>query len=108
VLNGHSTGGLSSSLYAATGTYREHIKALVLNSPFFRFNLAAVPAAIMSILAWMSPVFPFIGLEGKTPLPYIESIHKAHQGEWEFSLDWRKIHRFSNLFRLGSGYSKSS
>lgn len=94
VLNGHSTGGLTSSLYAAYGEHRGYIKALVLNSPFFQFNVTGVMKYIVLLLAWIAPIFPFFGLSGKNPIPYIDSIHQVHHGEWDFSLEWRKLSGF--------------
>jgi alpha-beta hydrolase superfamily lysophospholipase len=94
VLNGHSTGGLTSSLYAASGEYRNRINALILNSPFFEFNVTGALKYVMQVLGLLAPLIPFAGVSSKNPLPYIESIHKAHQGEWEFSLEWRNLSGF--------------
>jgi alpha-beta hydrolase superfamily lysophospholipase len=93
VLNGHSTGGLISSLYAATGAERQHIKALILNSPFFRFNFNVTIKAIVSGIALVTPPSHAI-LTPKDPSPYIMSIHKDYHGEWDFSFDWRKLSSF--------------
>ena len=59
-LLGHSTGGLIAALYAAQGRERMKVNRLVLNSPFFAFNVGwfkravAVPAA-----AWLSRLMPY-------------------------------------------------
>lgn len=41
LLNGHSTGGLVSALYAHRGEHRSAINAVFLNSPFLDMNLPA-------------------------------------------------------------------
>jgi len=40
IINGHSTGGLIASLYA--NDFPKKIDALILNSPFFEFNVSAI------------------------------------------------------------------
>ncbi|MFN8597692.1 MAG: alpha/beta hydrolase [Anaerolineae bacterium] len=35
LLNGHSTGGLTTPLYAHEGQYKDRVNALFLNSPFW-------------------------------------------------------------------------
>ncbi len=94
ILNGHSTGGLTSSLYAAHGKYRTSIEALILNSPFFDFNLEPPVKFFMKFLALTSNFFPYFSIQGKEPVPYMLSIHKDYHGEWDFSLDYRKLESF--------------
>ena len=95
LLNGHSTGGLLSCLYAASGTERQRINALYLNSPFFAFNFKKMLRFIIIILAiLLGQLFPFLLLEQKRPLPYIQSIHQDHHGEWPFDLRWRELTGF--------------
>lgn len=94
VLNGHSTGGLISALYADHGPERQRIDALVLNSPFFAFNLDRRNLAAVKALARIAPLAPFARRQRNTPVPYIQSIHAEHRGEWNFDLRWRPLHGF--------------
>lgn len=94
VLNAHSTGGLISSLYADHGVERHRIQALVLNSPFFDFNLDRRERTMVRVLASLAAIFPFAKLppNPNRPVPYIQSIHADHRGEWSFDLRWRPLH----------------
>jgi alpha-beta hydrolase superfamily lysophospholipase len=94
VLNGHSTGGLTGSLYADHGAERQRINALILNSPFFDFNLNRRDLTMIKLLAGLADVFPFAQFPRKAPSPYIESIHVDHHGEWSFDLRWRPLFVF--------------
>lgn len=84
VLMGHSTGGLTTSLFMKHRAPTD-VKALVLNSPFLSWNLPwfhrkiAVPA--ITLLSHFSPglVIP----QEKDP-GYAYSLHKAYGGEWEY------------------------
>ena len=93
-LMAHSTGGLTSSLYAANGQYRDRIDGLILNSAFFDFNTQGARRALIHTFAESGKLFPFLPFHEKKPLPYMLSIAKAHHGEWEMNLEWRKIEGF--------------
>lgn len=94
ILKGHSTGGLTSSLYTAHGKYRESIDGLILNSPFFDMNLRPVPKFFLKIFAGIGTFSPYLSLKSREPVPYMLSIHKDFHGEWDFSLDYRKPEGF--------------
>lgn len=94
VLCGHSTGGLVSALYADSGVERRRIDALVLNSPFFAFNLSPRMLRGVRALAAAAAAFPFAKLTGRRPVPYLQSIHADHRGEWAFNLEWRPLTGF--------------
>lgn len=94
VLCGHSTGGLTSALYADAGAERHRINALVLNSPFFAFNLNRRHLTAVKALAGVADALPFAQLPSRRPVPYIQSIHANHRGEWSFDLRWRPLHGF--------------
>ena len=65
ILMGHSTGGLTTSLYMASNPDSD-IRALILNSPFLDWNL---------------------GGSSK----YAESVLKQYGGEWDFNTQWKFI-----------------
>lgn len=94
VLCGHSTGGLTSALYADAGAERHRINALVLNSPFFAFNLNRRHLTAVRALAGVADALPFAQLPRGRPVPYIQSIHADHRGEWSFDLRWRPLPGF--------------
>ncbi|HYF61463.1 MAG TPA: alpha/beta hydrolase [Herpetosiphonaceae bacterium] len=94
LLSGHSTGGLTSALYADSGAERHRIDALALNSPFFAFNLDGRTLAALKTLAGVALAFPFARLKGRRPVPYVQSIHADHRGEWTFDLQWRPLTGF--------------
>lgn len=83
ILMGHSTGGLTFSLWAARNPGR--VAALVLNSPWLEFQLSAIGRQAIS---------PVIGFQARMrpmgPLPnvdlgfYTRTIAKELDGEWEY------------------------
>lgn len=96
LLYGHSTGGLTASLYANDGAQRAQVSALFLNSPFFDLNLSAWrrrQAAIACRIGGRLPRFPLGRGLGSL---YGQSIHRAHRGEWEFNLEWKPLDSFPN------------
>ena len=88
LLLGHSTGGLTLSLWAAR--HHGRAAALVLNSPWLEFQTSRIGREALA---------PVIGLGARVnplgPLPnvdlgfYTRSIAKEQDGEWEFNHDWR-------------------
>ena len=94
LLNGHSTGGLIAALYAHEGRWRERIKALFLNSPFFAFHLPWHQVAPARLLAGLGRWRPRLAANGSVSPFYAHSLHRAYYGEWEFNLDWKPIEGF--------------
>jgi len=94
LLNGHSTGGLITSLYAHEGSLKERINALFLNSPFFDFNVNAIERVLLHLLPSFGRWFPYFIAPGGVAACYAESIHKGHRGEWNFDTRWKPIKGF--------------
>ncbi|MGQ9925249.1 MAG: alpha/beta hydrolase [Chloroflexaceae bacterium] len=94
LLNGHSTGGLIAALYAHEGRWRERVKALFLNSPFFAFHLPWRQVAPARLFACLGRWRPRLAASGSVSPFYAHSLHRAYYGEWEFSLDWKPIEGF--------------
>ncbi|WP_374570575.1 alpha/beta hydrolase [Acinetobacter sp.] len=91
LLCGHSTGGLTATLYAAHHPAHPLIKALWLNSPFYDFNMHPLKRAFaLPHLSRLGKVFPNLQLPSELNKWYSASLHKALKGEWEFNLDWKK------------------
>lgn len=94
ILMGHSTGGLTLSLWAARRPGRA--AALVLNSPWLEFQLSRVGReALAPVIGWGARVNP------QGPLPnvdlgfYARSIAKDQGGEWEYDHAWRPDRGFT-------------
>ncbi|GMT46175.1 MAG: alpha/beta hydrolase [bacterium] len=84
---GHSTGGLIGALYAHDHRNDNLVDALILNSPFFEFNVSPILKKtfipLMVSLAGSFPRFPSpVGLDKG----YGYSLHKSHNGEWDYEL----------------------
>lgn len=114
-LFGHSTGGLTTSLYMSEKP-SPAIKALMLNSPFLDWNLPPLmrKAAIPAVSA-LGRFFPDIRVRQKPDSGYAETLSTRHGGEWDYRTDWkpdilpdpdmgwiRAIHRAQQSLRRGS------
>ncbi|GAB3585967.1 alpha/beta hydrolase [Leifsonia lichenia] len=94
VLLGHSTGGLTLSLWADRHPGRA--AALVLNSPWLEFQAHSAGRAALA---------PLIGLQARVdpraPLPnvdlgfYTRSVSSTMEGEWDYDLNWRPVRGFA-------------
>ena len=93
ILMGHSTGGLTLSLWAAC--HPSAASALVLNSPWLEFQATELGRRVIA---------PLIGLEAQrrplAPLPpvdvgnYSRAVFSAFGGEWTYNLQWRPLRGF--------------
>lgn len=94
VLIGHSTGGLTTSLYAHDRGEEGLFDALLLNSPFYDFNAGFLTRRVMlPFAAWRGGSSPDTEVEGSgLPSNYSRSIHRDLDGEWEFSREWKPDH----------------
>ncbi len=98
VILGHSTGGLIAALYAHDHRKDSLVDMLILNSPFFEFNLPPLlKATFLPLMTSLAGSFP--GLTSPVGLDkgYGYSLHKSHNGEWDYKLDLKpdagfKIH----------------
>lgn len=89
VLMGHSTGGLTTSLYM-TENPPVIIKALILNSPFLDWNQPAVmKKVILPVVSQLARVMPNFPLRQKPDSGYAETLSSGHDGEWTYRTDWK-------------------
>lgn len=89
VLLGHSTGGLTSSLYMA-GTPRPVVKALMLNSPFLDWNLPWVHRALLvPLVSAAGRFFPSLRVRQTPDSGYAETLSSRHAGEWDYNEVWK-------------------
>lgn len=94
-LLGHSTGGLLVSYYAKFGLHRKKVSGVILNSPFFDFNVPFYKKPFIGMMAKSKyQKDAFASIEG-LPDIYGRSLHKDFEGEWEYSKDLKPILPFS-------------
>lgn len=100
ILLGHSTGGLIAGVYLNTGTYKDRIGKLVLNSPFLEFNITFWQRIFLLPLAGIvSFFFPYSARKKPFSHLYGVSISAEKHGEWEFNTDWKPIQGFPAYFK---------
>lgn len=84
ILLGHSTGGLSSSLYMQR-TPDPAVKALILNSPFLAWNLPPVMRKVgVPVVSALGRIFPAMPVKSGGTIHYNEAIARHLGGEWEY------------------------
>jgi len=94
ILLGHSTGGLTLSLWTNRHPGRAH--ALVLNSPWLEFQAGGPGRAALAPLIDLHA-----RLDPKAALPnvdlgyYTRSVSKTMDGEWDYDLAWRPVRGFT-------------
>lgn len=89
ILMGHSTGGLSTSLYMATCP-DDAVKALILNSPFLAWNLPApMRRVVLPVVSFLGRFFPRIPMKSNGTIDYHRSLSKKMGGEWDFDSRWK-------------------
>ncbi len=92
ILMGHSTGGLSTSLYVHEKKQREKVDALVLNSPFLDWNLGkAAEGLAIPVMSFLGGIFPKMKVQGTSQEAsgYAQSLLKKYNGEWYYNDDWK-------------------
>ncbi|AIY02800.1 hydrolase, alpha/beta-hydrolase fold protein [Arthrobacter sp. PAMC 25486] len=88
VLLGHSTGGLTLSLWAAR--HPGAAAAVVLNSPWLEFQATEVGRAMVAPLIQARTRFrPLAPLPPIDPGFYTRAVSKKFDGEWEYESQWR-------------------
>lgn len=88
ILMGHSTGGLTTSLYCHSKGDDCPVDALILNSPFFKFNMGGIlNEFVIPLVSFITPVLPDISIPQGASTAYAESLLKEFHGEWEFDKD---------------------
>ncbi|HEX5634564.1 MAG TPA: alpha/beta hydrolase [Gemmatimonadales bacterium] len=88
ILMGHSTGGLTLSLWAARNPGRA--AALVQNSPWLEFQLSGIGReAIAPVIGFHARVNPMGAMPNVDLGFYTRSVSKQLDGEWDFNPEWR-------------------
>ena len=93
VLMGHSTGGLTTSLYCYARRDNLPVDALILNSPFFEWNYNALYRNVLiPAVAFIGRFFPDAGLpDARKVSAYAMSLLKSYHGEWDFNTEWKRL-----------------
>ncbi|WP_242905254.1 alpha/beta hydrolase [Actinomadura terrae] len=92
LLNGHSTGGLIAALWADRVRGQGLVDGLFLNSPFLDLPEPLVTRKLGAGLARaLRSRFPKAPLPAKVSDLYPRSLHRDHDGEWEFDLEWKPL-----------------
>jgi len=86
-LIGHSTGGLIVTLFAKYHINKNYFDGIILNSPFFEFNVNPIQKVLIPMASSLGKFFPQIKITGGFSEKYGESIHKNYSGEWEYDLN---------------------
>ncbi|MEU7477421.1 alpha/beta hydrolase [Lentzea sp. NPDC042327] len=94
VLMGHSTGGLTTSLWAHERRSEDLIDALVLNSPWLD---VVEPPLLRRVVKLLGKVAPSVKVRGGLGDAYGASIHSSRNGEWDFDLRWKPLDGFPVL-----------
>ena len=111
VMMGHSTGGLTTSLYCQAHRDNLPIDALVLNSPFFEWNYNALfRNVLIPVVAFIGRFFPDAGLpDAKKVSAYAISLLQEYHGEWNFDTQWKRLmtrgERFGWIRAIDKGHS---
>ncbi|MDE5900352.1 MAG: lysophospholipase [Muribaculaceae bacterium] len=89
ILMGHSTGGLTTSLYMSENPAPQ-IKALILNSPFLDWNLPAPLRKIgIPLISALGRIMPSIHVRQKPDSGYAKTLSSEHGGEWTYRTEWK-------------------
>ncbi|MDE5971582.1 MAG: alpha/beta hydrolase [Muribaculaceae bacterium] len=89
ILMGHSTGGLTTSLYMSRKPAPQ-IKALILNSPFLDWNLPSPLRKIgIPLISTLGRITPSIRVRQKPDNRYARTLSSEHGGEWTYRKEWK-------------------
>lgn len=92
ILMGHSTGGLSTSLYVGDKKRKQQVDALVLNSPFLDWNFGkAMEGLAVPLVSFLGGIFPKFKVQGTSDVAsgYSQSLLQKYHGEWNYNEDWK-------------------
>lgn len=88
VLMGHSTGGMTTTLYVYENS--DKIDGLILNSPFYEQNQTWVAKNIgIPIISVLSYIFPNAVASRSKSNAYAQSLHEKYHGEWDYDLNMK-------------------
>jgi alpha-beta hydrolase superfamily lysophospholipase len=90
VISAHSTGGLTAALWAADR--RLDIKGMVLNAPWLDMQGDPLTRNVaMPVIRRVGARRPQLEIPRKVSGIYGRSIHRDHEGDWDFNLAWKPL-----------------
>jgi alpha-beta hydrolase superfamily lysophospholipase len=90
VLSGHSTGGLTVPLWA--DDRRVEARGIALNAPWFDLQGSLlVRHALTPVVAQLGRRQPKRVIPRTVTGFYARSLHRDHEGEWDFDLAWKPL-----------------
>lgn len=103
-INAHSTGGLTTLLYAKEHQSNKKYTKIILNSPFLSMNQSWFKENILiPFVSFLGRFFPTLGLPKGLSGLYGETISKNYRGEWEYNETWKPI----IAFRMDAGWLRA-
>jgi len=95
LINAHSTGGLTTSLWADRVKGKGLVQGLFLNSPFFDMNIPAPVRIAGDVLSKaLRARWPTVKLPSPRAGLYVRHLHRDYEGEWDFDLNWKPMFGF--------------
>ncbi len=95
LLNGHSTGGLIGALWADRVRGQGLVDGLFLNSPFLQLNVPpAVRQTVGPLVRLAAKGRPSMKFPAGVSEAYVRTIHRDHDGEWDFDLTLKPLRGF--------------
>jgi alpha-beta hydrolase superfamily lysophospholipase len=92
LVNGHSTGGLITSLWTHDRRDQGLVDGLILNSPFFDFNARWVMRRpVAAAVARVGRARPRRIVPLALSAVYGQTLHTEQRGEWTYDLAWKPL-----------------
>lgn len=92
-LGGHSTGGMTVSLFAAVKGARCGVRRVVTDSPFYDWNFNAFTRKVsIPVAAFFGGMLKNMKIRQAHCDGYSESLLKEYHGEWTYNTDWKEIY----------------
>jgi alpha-beta hydrolase superfamily lysophospholipase len=90
VLSGHSTGGLTLPLWAQSRGV--DARGIVLNAPWFDLQGPAwLRLGLTPVVQQVAKRQPMRVIPRTVTGLYARSLHRDHEGDWDFDLDWKPV-----------------
>ncbi len=91
-INAHSTGGLTTVLYAKQHQQNKKYNKIILNSPFLSMNQSWFKEHILiPVMSFLGRFFPNLSLPKGLSSLYGESINIHKRGEWDYNETWKPL-----------------
>ncbi|MEL7118821.1 MAG: alpha/beta hydrolase [Bacteroidota bacterium] len=85
LMNGHSNGGLVTSIYLTESPNSDRVDAVFLNSPFFRWPFDDSFNTFIHYLSRVATIRPFGTAPNQYGTTYAETLHAEFGKEWDYN-----------------------